>query len=130
MSYPLLADLVLALHVAIVAFVLGGLAAIIAGNLRGWGWVNRIWFRLLHAAAIALVAAQAWLGVTCPLTTLEMWLRAKAGLQTYSGAFVGHWMQTLLYFEAPSWVFALAYTAFGVMVLATWWCWPPRAASR
>ena len=37
MPYPLFAYLVLAQLVAIVAFVLGGLSAIIAGKLRGWG---------------------------------------------------------------------------------------------
>ena len=38
--HPLLADAVLALHVAIVVFVGGGLFAIIAGNLRNRRWVN------------------------------------------------------------------------------------------
>ena len=52
-SYQLLADLVLALHVAIVAFVIGGPVAVIAGNLFRWRWVNALWFRLAHLGAIA-----------------------------------------------------------------------------
>lgn len=124
-AYPLLADIVLALHVAIVAFVVGGLALIIAGNWRGWAWVNRRGFRLAHAAAIAVVAAQAWLGVACPLTTLEMWLRTRAGQPSYGGAFIAHWLQALLYFDAPGWAFTLAYTVFGLLVAATWVRFPP-----
>ena len=124
--YPLLADLVLSLHVAIVAFVVGGLMLIVAGNLRGWPWVNAPWFRLLHAAAIAVVVAQAWLGVICPLTTLEMRLRAQAGLATYSDSFIGHWLQRLLYFEAPGWVFTLVYTLFALLVAAVWLRFPAR----
>lgn len=124
-AYPLLADIVLAVHVAIVAFVVGGLVTIIAGNLRGWHWVNRRWFRLLHLAAIAIVAAQAWLGVICPLTTLEMWLRAESNLPSYSGSFIGHWLQAILYIEAPAWVFTLVYTVFGLLVAATWLRFPP-----
>ena len=67
----LLADIVLVLHFAVVLFVVGGLVLILAGNLIGWRWVNSLWFRLLHLAAIAIVVAEAWLGITCPLTTLE-----------------------------------------------------------
>ena len=59
MPYQLLADAVLALHVAIVLFVVGGLVLVIAGNFRGWRWVNRLWFRLAHLGAIAVVVAEA-----------------------------------------------------------------------
>lgn len=125
LPYALLADTVLALHVALVAFVVGGLVLIIAGNLRGWRWVNGRVFRIAHLLAIGIVAAQALLGATCPLTTLEMWLRAKGQLPTYSGAFIGHWLQALLYFDAPSWVFTLAYSSFGLCVALAWWRFPP-----
>jgi hypothetical protein len=126
MTYRLLADLVLALHVAIAAFVVLGLAVVVVGNLRGWAWVNRLWFRLAHLAAIAFVVAESWFGMVCPLTTLEMWLRAKGGAPTYAGGFIAHWLQYLLYYNAPPWVFTLAYSLFGLAVLATWWRFPPQ----
>lgn len=124
MPYQLLADIVLAAHAAIVIFVVGGLAAVLIGNLRHWRWVNHWWFRLLHLAAIALVIVEAWIGLTCPLTTLEMWLRAKAQVDTYSGGFVEYWLERLLYYDAPPWVFAVGYTLFGLLVAATWWYFP------
>ena len=65
------ADVVLLLHFAIVVFVVGGLVLIIVGNMCGWHWVNALWFRLAHLSAIGIVAAESWLGITCPLTTLE-----------------------------------------------------------
>jgi polyferredoxin len=130
LRYQLLADLVLALHFGIVAFVLGGLVLIVAGNFRGWGWVNALWFRLAHLAAIAVVAAEAWLGVTCPLTSLEMWLRAQARASTYSGSFIEHWLQRVLYYDAPSWVFTLAYSLFALLVAASWWAFPPGSGRR
>ena len=52
---------------------------IVLGNLRGWRYVNAWWFRLSHLATIGVVVAQSWLGMVCPLTTLELWLRAQAG---------------------------------------------------
>jgi hypothetical protein len=126
LPYQLLADMVLMVHVAIVAFVVGGLVLIVVGNLRAWSWVNALWFRLAHLAAIAVVVTQAWLGAVCPLTTAEMWLRARAGAPTYEGSFVGHWLQRILYHEAPAWAFVLAYSLFGLLVVATWWYFPPR----
>jgi polyferredoxin len=140
--YQLLADLVLATHVAVVMFVIGGLAAIIigncslrcstadihvrVGNFRGWGFVNGWWFRAAHLAAIAVVAAQAWLGVTCPLTTLESALRVKAGGTGYEASFIEYWLTRLLYYDAPAWVFTATYTLFGLAVAAAWWRFPPR----
>lgn len=128
--YQELADVVLALHVAIVVFIVGGLAFIIVGNLRAWPGANALWFRAAHLAAIAIVVAEAWLGAVCPLTTFEMWLRAEAGASTYAGSFVQHWLQRMLYYAAPAWVFALGYSLFGLVVLAAWWYFPPRSGRR
>jgi hypothetical protein len=124
--YQWLADGVLLCHVAIVVFVIGALVLVIAGNLRGWGWVNAPVFRLAHLAAIGIVVAEAWLGIVCPLTRWEMALRAKAGASTYGGSFIEHWLQDLLYYDAPPWVFTLAYSLFGLAVAAAWWAFPPR----
>ena len=131
--FHLAADAILVLHFAIVLFVVGGLVLIIVGNLFGWRWVNALWFRLLHLVAIAIVVAEAWLGITCPLTTLEMWLRAQSGAgiaASYSESFIGHWLQRLLFYSAPPWVFVLAYTVFGALVVAVWFRFPPTFKKR
>lgn len=127
--YQTLADTVLALHVAFVAFVIAGLILIVAGNLLGWRWVNVWWFRLLHLAAIVTVVAESWGGMICPLTTFEMWLRARAHEPVYGGDFVEHWLQRILYYDAPPWVFTTAYTLFAIAVVAAWWRFPPRRGS-
>jgi hypothetical protein len=124
--YQLLADVVLTLHFSVVAFVAGGVVFILLGNLAGWRWVNGFGFRLAHLAAIAFVVAEAWLGATCPLTTLEMWLRAQARAATYSSSFIEHWVQRLLYYQAPPWVFVLGHSVFGLLVLVLWFRFPPR----
>ncbi len=123
-----LADAVLVLHTGIVVFVVLGLMLVVAGNLARprWPWVNRPWFRALHALAIAVVVAEAWLGLSCPLTTLEWWLRAQAGELRGAPGFIEFWLQRLLFWQAPGWVFTLAYTAFGLAVAAAWWRWPPQ----
>ena len=130
LSYRLLADVVLTLHVAFVVFVVGGLVLVIVGNLLGWQWVNALWFRLIHLGTIAVVAAEAWLGAACPLTTFEMWLRAMAQDTIFEGSFVEYWLQRFLYYEAPAWVFILTYSLFGLLVVAAWWHFPPQRRSH
>jgi polyferredoxin len=130
LPYQLLANVVLSLHIAIVGFVVGGLVLILVGNLRSWRWVNALWFRLAHLAAIAIVVAEAWFGAVCPLTSLEMWLRAQARTTTYTGSFIEYWLQRLLYYEAPAWAFTLGYSLFGLVVAAAWWYFPPRFKRR
>lgn len=125
MPYPLLADLVLAAHLTLVVFIVGGLVLVVIGNLRSWNWVNGLRFRLLHLAAIAIVVAETWFGLSCPLTTLEIWLRTGAQAAAYSDGFVAHWLQRILYYDAPPWVFTVGYTLFGLLVVATWWIFPP-----
>ena len=124
----LLADGELFVHVGFVAFVVAGLVAVWIGHAFGWRWVDRMAFRVLHALAIAFVVAEAWLGVACPLTVLEYALRRRAGdVRLAEGdAFVAGWLARLLYWDAPAWVFTLAYSLFGLAVLATLLRFPPR----
>lgn len=124
--YSWLADLVLLLHFGVVLFVVGGLILVWLGNRRAWRWVNHPGFRLLHLAAIAVVVAESWLGITCPLTVWEAWLRQQTGNAGYATGFIEHWVQRALFYEAPSWVFTLAYSLFGALVAWTWWRFPPR----
>lgn len=123
----LLADTILILHVLFVAFVVLGLLAVYAGYFFNWRWVRNRVFRIIHLCAIGYVVVQSWLGMVCPLTIWEMALRAEAGVDTYSGAFIQYWLHSLLYFTAPEWVFMLVYTAFGSLVLASWFVVRPNA---
>jgi Protein of Unknown function (DUF2784) len=129
-AYRTLADLVLITHVSFVAFVIIGLIVICVGGFAEWRWIRNPWFRSAHLAGIGLVVVQVWLGVICPLTTLEMHLREKAGDLTYSGTFIAHWLQKLLYYEAPPWVFILCYTIFGLAVVGSWLKFRPRSFTR
>jgi drug/metabolite transporter superfamily protein YnfA len=125
-GYLFIADVLLITHVLFVAFVVGGLLAIIAGGLLSWPWVRNPWFRLAHLLSIAVVVVQSWAGIICPLTTLEMAVRARANGATYGGAFISHWLDKLLYYQLPEWVFVVVYSTFGALVLLTWYGVRPR----
>ncbi|WP_067661475.1 DUF2784 domain-containing protein [Ferrimonas marina] len=126
MIWLLAADAILLLHFGFVLFVILGLVLILLGGLCHWPWTRNRHFRFAHLLAIAVVVTQSWLGQICPLTLLEQWLRRQGGGPSYSGSFVGHWVESLLYYRAPDWVFILAYSLFGLLVLLAWWRWPPR----
>ena len=126
----LAADLLLFGHVLFVAFVVVGLALILIGKPLHWGWVRNPWFRIAHLTAIGIVALQSWVGIICPLTTWEMTLREHAGDSTYSGSFIAHWLESLLYFQAPAWVFTVCYTVFAAIVVVSWFWVRPRPFGR
>jgi hypothetical protein len=116
------ADALLVLHFAIVVFIVGGLVLTWAGAALGWGWVRNPWFRYLHLAAIGFVALEALIGMVCPLTAWEDMLRGGARPQS----FVGRWVQQMLYYRAPEWIFTTAYAAWALATLATLRLVPPR----
>lgn len=126
-GYRLAADALLLLHALFVAFVVLTVPLVLLGRWRRWAWVRNPWLRLVHLLAIGVVVAQAWLGMVCPLTTWEMALRARSGEAVYAGSFVAHWLGALLYYSAPAWVFTALYTAFALLVAATWLWVPPRS---
>ncbi len=128
--YLLAADLLLFGHVLFVAFVVVGLALVLIGKALDWAWVRNPWFRVAHLAAIGVVALQSWAGIICPLTIWEMALRQRADGVVYSGSFVSHWLESLLYFQAPAWVFTVCYTVFAAIVVASWYWVRPRKFTR
>ena len=120
----MIADAILVVHALFVLFVVGGFVLILLGARR-WSWVRNRAFRTLHLAAIAFVAAEALLGITCPLTRWEDMLRGSSAERS----FIGRWVARLLYYDFPEWVFVTAYCAFALAVLWAWRAIAPHARS-
>ena len=126
-----LADLVLVVHAAFVAFVVVGLVLIWVGRFRGWRIVRNFWFRAAHLVAVGVVAAESLTGFVCPLTTWEDQLRLLAGGQErYAGSFIQHWLHHLIFFDADERVFTIAYVAFFLAVALSLWLVPPHWPRR
>ncbi len=124
--YRILADLIVVVHLAYVAVVVGGMAAILLGVWRGWAWVRNFWFRTIHLAMIGIVAVQALFGVHCPLTIWEYELREAAGDGGRPGTFISRIVHSVLFFELPHGVFTVGYVVFGSAVLLAFLLAPPR----
>ena len=119
-SYQLFANAVLVAHAGVVLFIVAGLILTLLGGKYGWHWVRNVWFRVLHLAAIVYVVAESWLGIVCPLTNLEQWLRERAGQPVHEGDFIAFWLAKLLFYQAEPWVFIAAYSAFALLVIYSW----------
>ncbi len=105
MHYRLLADLVLLLHAAFVAYVV--LGALLALRAPRTAWV--------HLPIVAWGAGIEFLGGICPLTPLENHWRQRAGEQGYAGGFVEHYVVAALY---PDGLTRNVQVALGLLVLA------------
>src|ERR1700691_355684 len=132
MSWLVAADLVTVIHAGYVAFVVIGFVAILIGGAAGWHWVRSPYFRIIHVAMILLVCCEALIGTTCPLTIWENMLRVKGGASGYSRDFVGYWLDSLIFYQAPPRGVTTVYLIFGALVLLAFWLAPIRwpTASR
>ena len=105
MLYHHLADLVVAIHLAFVIFV-------VVGALFVLRWPRLAWMHVPAAIWGVLIEYAGWI---CPLTPLENWLRRAGGQASYQGGFVEHYVIPVLYplglTRATQWV-------LGTIVLA------------
>lgn len=86
-----LAALILALHLVWILWVLTGVLF-----TRG-----RPWLTAFHLASLVwgiVVEIGPW---PCPLTMLENWIEARAGMHTYSGSFIVHYLDAIVYPNLP-----------------------------
>jgi hypothetical protein len=125
-SYVMLADAVAILHTIFIAFVLFGFVLILIGAGAGWNWVRRFWFRVLHLLAISYVCVATAVGEPCPLTILEDRLREAGGGAAYGRDFVGFWLDRLIFYDFPVWLFAVVYAALALAITAMFFAVPPR----
>jgi hypothetical protein len=113
MAFRLLADALVVLHLAFVAFVvLGGLLA-----LR---WPRAAWVHLPAAAWGAWIEVAGWI---CPLTPLENRLREQGGGPTYAVSFVEQYLVPVLYPSTLSRELQWALGGLVVMVNAGVYAW-------
>jgi Protein of Unknown function (DUF2784) len=128
MLYHMLADVVVAVHLAYVSYILFGEILIVIGIPLRWGWIRNKWFRISHLLMILTVAGEAIAEIDCPLTVWEQDLLEAAGDPIESRSFVGRLMHDWMFFDCPDndWIWPWIYCGFASLVLATLVIAPPR----
>ncbi|WP_374470672.1 DUF2784 family protein [Phenylobacterium sp.] len=117
-----LGQLVLLLHLLVIAFNVLGLVAIPVGARCGWDWVRIRAWRALHVVSWVVVALQAVLGRACFLTVWQDGLTG-GGAQD---PLIMRAVNRLIYWPLPMWAFTAMYLALFALVLALWRAVPPR----
>ena len=120
----ILAEAILAAHLAIILFNLFGLIVVPLGAICGWRFVRVRWWRLLHLVSLAAVAAQAVFGRACILTIWQAALTGEPGRPT---PLIMGWVNRVIYWPLPVWVFAALYLLVFGYALALLWLVPPAA---
>jgi hypothetical protein len=126
MAYGLLADLIVAVHVAYVSYVVFGQLLIWLGLVLRWRWIRNPWFRWTHLVMMLIVGAEAALHIECPLTRWENVLRGWAGQPLSGESFVGRLLHDLIFVNWPPWVVDGLHILFALVVLGTFVLAPPR----
>ncbi|MCI0682380.1 MAG: DUF2784 family protein [Gemmataceae bacterium] len=85
MLYKLLADCVVAVHLAYVGFVVVAQVLILIGLLLRWQWVRNVRFRVIHLVMVEVVALEGWFGIICPMTEWDTQLRAHVRVDGNAG---------------------------------------------
>ena len=106
MFYRLAADAVVLLHLGYVIFI-------VAGGLLVFRWR---WIALLHLPAVAWGVLLEFFGWMCPLTPLELGLRAAGGQAGYSGGFVEHYIEPVLYSVEPDMTVQISIGSFVILI--------------
>ncbi|MHB1950673.1 MAG: DUF2784 domain-containing protein [Acidiferrobacteraceae bacterium] len=122
---PIIANIVLIVHVAFIVFVVAVPPLVWWGAPRGWRWVRSRGLRNVHLWAIFYVVVESWLGVACPLTVWEADLRGS-GAPGAAVGFIPYWLHRLFFYRLPGWVFEVLYTLFAFAVVFTYWRYPPH----
>ena len=87
MIFRFLADAVLVLHLAFIAFVVLGGFMVLRFPALAW----------IHVPAVVWGVATEFLHLVCPLTPLENHLRALGGEAGYGGGFIAHYLTAWIY---------------------------------
>ena len=117
-TYRLLADIVLVIHFAFVAFVVIGLLITWLGYFLRWAFVRNFYFRATHILAMAVVLLESIFGIVCPLTDWEMTLRKLGGQTPYGDqGFMHDWVHTLLFLDLQPSTFTIGYACFFIALV-------------
>ncbi len=132
MWYAYLADLVVGVHVAYVAYVVVGQALVVLASALGREWGRNRWFRLTHLLAIGVVAVEEWRGWRCPLTVWEEQLRVLGGQVVSGEMFMGRLLHDLLFVDdtMSGDAITVLHYAFAALVVQALVMYPPRLWRR
>jgi hypothetical protein len=105
--YQTLAILVLLFHLLWIVWVMTGVLLTRNRPLLGW-------FHIASLVYSAVIDAGPW---PCPLTLAEQWLWAKAGMASYQGSFLVHYLEAVVYPDVPEALLTWGASTYCLLIL-------------
>ena len=118
----MLADIILILHFLVVIFITVGFLLIPIGYYYYWSWIRNFKLRLFHFGLMFIVTFETLVGITCPLTSIENYLR---GINN-NKSFISFWIEKIIYWDFPTSFFIFLYFVFLGWTLLMWKIYPPK----
>jgi Protein of Unknown function (DUF2784) len=107
-AFAIVVAVTVAAHFAFIGYL-------VIGGFLAWRWPRTIW---LHVPVVVWGVGSVAFGLPCPLTDLERWARAGAGMNPLpSEGFIAHYITGVLY---PAGVAVGVQTLAFAAVLASW----------
>jgi hypothetical protein len=98
MLFRILADIVVFIHFLWIVFLIFG--ALPGGRYRT--------IKYIHIGGLGFALMLQALDWYCPLTYLEVWLRAKHDPgEAYAGSYIAHYLEKVIYIEVDRWIIAV-----------------------
>jgi uncharacterized membrane protein YozB (DUF420 family) len=108
MIYKIFADITVVVHLLWIVFLIAGVY---------WGRKHPA-VRNVHIAGMGFAFVSQIFGWYCPLTHLEVWLRAHQNqAAAYTGSFIVYYTEKLIYVTiSPSVIFVLTFVLIGINI--------------
>ncbi len=118
----LIADLILIIHFIIVFFIISLFVLVPYGYSKKWAWVNNKKIRYTHLFLMTFVTIESFIGIVCPLTVLENYLRGTITNQT----FLSKYLSKIIFFNFPSTFFLTLYSLGFLIAVLLSFKYPPQ----
>ena len=117
----LIADFILVIHFLIVIYVTAGILLIPIAYKMDWQIFKNKKLRVLHLLLIFFVTFESIFGLTCPLTSIENYLRNVLNTQS----FISYLLQKIIFWDLPNIFFLFLYCACLTLTICWWKFFPP-----
>ena len=122
----LMADFILIIHFVIVIYIASWILLIPIAYKINWDIFKNKNLRLIHIILLFFVSLESIFGLTCPLTSIENYLRNIVNTKT----FISYWLETIIYWDLPN-IFFVGLYSLSLMLTIFWWkLFPPKKSLK
>ena len=117
----LFSEIVLLFHFCIFLFMILSFFLIPLGYFQKWKWVKNKYYRLIHLILMGIIFIETILGLMCPLTILENFLRNNIEINNK----ITQIIHQIMYWDLPTYQFIILYLLSLLYLIFLWFFFKP-----